>query len=156
MPVKTDNSFRTLGDRGANLIKSFERLRLIAYMPTPNDRPTIGYGSTHNVSMGMVITPAEAETRFNTDTYEAVQYVRHTIQVPLTASMFDALVSLAFNIGVVIAQGSTIRTALLVGDYYAACQGFFLWRKQAGKDLLGLARRRVKEMELFLADGMPL
>lgn len=50
--------------------------------------------------------------------------------------------------------------ALSVRDYYVAWAGFTLWRKQRGSDgrlhdLLGLARRRAKEMSLFLEDGLP-
>ena len=87
--------------------------------------------------------------------------------------MFDALVSLVFNAGSgaikpnkepVLKQddlGSTIWRELTGwgkaqrSDYYEACEAFFLWRKQKGKDLLGLARRRAKEMVLFLEDGLP-
>lgn len=33
-----------LGTRGEVLIKSFETLRLTGYLPTPNDKPTAGWG----------------------------------------------------------------------------------------------------------------
>lgn len=53
------------------------------------------------------------------------------------------------------AQESTVGNALAAARYYTAWRGFALWTKQAGKDLLGLARRRSEEMALFLEDGLP-
>jgi lysozyme len=147
-----------LGSRGESLIKSFETLKLKAYMPTPNDVPTIGYGHTKGVKLGQTIDIAEAERLFDLDVKSSVDAVNGLL-CPLTQSMFDALVSLVFNVGHSgIKVGSTIGDALRKSpkpDYYVAWSGFALWRKQAGKDLLGLARRRAKEMELFLQDGIP-
>lgn len=149
-----------LGSRGDKLIKGYETLRLVAYKPTPNDVWTVGYGSTKGVKAGMKITLEQANERFELDIADAITAVSllaKKAKVNLTQSMIDALISLVFNVGPSAVQsGSTIGSALIdKGDYFAACQGFFLWRKQAGKDLLGLARRRAKEMELFLEDGIP-
>lgn len=146
-----------LGTRGANLIKQYERLRLEAYKPTPNDVWTIGWGSTRGVVEGMTIGMDEANRRFADDTTDAVLRVRQRSH-KLTQSMFDALVSLVFNCGPgTVDTNSTIGRALNkdIPDYYAAWAGFALWRKQKGKNLLGLARRRAKEMALFLEDGLP-
>lgn len=161
-----------LGPRGEQLIKSFEQLRLTAYRPTRDDVWTVGYGSTRDVHEGLSITIDQAQLRFMSDVSSAVKSV-NALPCALTQSMFDALVSLVFNVGPgAIKAGSTIgnalqsklrlpfdpKTSAIVPpspDYYRAWAGFALWRKQAGKDLLGLARRRAKEMDLFLADGLP-
>jgi lysozyme len=148
-----------LGNRGANLIKQYEKLRLLAYKPTPVDVWTIGWGSTRGVKEGMVITVEEAHERFAEDTRYAIDGVRD-VRVELTQSMFDALVSLVYNCGPgainpVRSKMPVIGRALRGGDYYAAWAGFASWRKQKGKNLLGLARRRAKEMVLFLEDGIP-
>ena len=45
-----------IGKQGLDMIKSFEGLELTAYMPTPIDVPTIGYGHTKTAYMGMKIT----------------------------------------------------------------------------------------------------
>lgn len=141
----------TLGERGASLIKSYETLRLKAYMPTVNDVPTIGWGHTKGVTMGQTIDIITAETLFHEDVmvYEAL--VDH-LNIPLTQSQYDALVSMAFNCGTL---GPSITSALKRSAYYMACQHMFLWRKQEGTDLLGLARRRAREMVLYLEDGLP-
>jgi GH24 family phage-related lysozyme (muramidase) len=151
-----------LGPRGEQLIKSFEQLRLTAYRPTRNDVWTIGWGSTQDVHEGLSITIDQAQLRFIADTFDAIRYA-NALPCALTQSMFDALISLVFNAGPSsIKAGSTIGNALHLqaaggypSGYFAAWAGFALWRKQAGKDLLGLARRRAKEMDLFLADGLP-
>ena len=52
----------------ADFIKSFEQCRLKAYMPTPNDVPTIGWGSTGpDIRMGMAWTQEQADERFASD-----------------------------------------------------------------------------------------
>lgn len=149
----------TLGSRGETLIKSFEGFRLTAYLPTPNDVPTIGWGHTSNVKLGQTCTREQAEEWFHLDVSSSVRsvlLVQLTLNISLTQSMFDSLVSLVFNVGSgCLGVNTTIRRALASKDYYSACQGFFLWRKQGKTDLLGLARRRVEEMTLFLADGIP-
>ena len=144
----------SLGGRGSGLIKSFETLRLKAYLPTPEDVLTIGWGHTRGVKLGEVCTIEQAEKWFVEDTASAIVAVR-SLPCQLTQSMFDALCSLVYNAGPsTVAPGSTIGDALRkpVPDYYSAWAGFALWRKQKGKDLLGLARRRAEEMSLFLED----
>lgn len=144
-----------LGPRGEALIKSYETLRLSAYMPTKNDKPTIGWGHTRGVEMGMVITKDEADKFFREDVQEAIDAVR-TLPCDLTGSMADALISLVYNAGPdATATKNTIFKALMKKDYFAAWRGFSLWTKQAGEDMLGLARRRAKEMVLFFEDGLP-
>lgn len=153
---------RGLGVRGAAIIKKRETLRLKAYKPTANDRWTIGYGHTRGVKEGDSCTEAQAEAWFVEDTAAARSDVEQYVSAPLTAGMFDALVSLVYNSGAGAVDGdSAIGQALAARDYYAACAGFFAYRKQTNRatgkkeNLLGLARRRVEEMALFLADGLP-
>lgn len=143
-----------LGRRGAELIKSYEKLSLVAYKPTPNDVWTIGWGHTKDVQEGMICSKEAAEIWFVEDTQDAVNAV-NSLKVPLTQSMFDALVSLTFNTGSAVSRGNTIQRCLSLKDYYGTWRAIGLWTKQAGKDLLGLARRRSAEMSLFLEDGLP-
>lgn len=150
----------TLGKRGEALIKEYETLKLVAYLPTPNDVPTIGWGHTRGVKMGDTCTRDQAD-RWLLEDVGLSELVIDTVarkasKRGLTQAMYDALVSLMFNVGAsAVSASSTIGKALLAGDYFAAWAGFALWRKQGRKDLLGLARRRAKEMALFLEDGLP-
>lgn len=144
-----------LGTRGETLIKGYETLRLTAYKPTPNDVWTCGWGHTRDVTADTTCTREQAQVWFDADVASAVSAV-NGLGVPLTQSMFDALASLVFNAGPgCVLPTSTIGSALRRLDYYTAWGGFTLWRKQTGRDLLGLARRRSREMTLFLEDGVP-
>lgn len=149
-----------LGLRGESLIKSYETLRLETYMPTKNDRPTIGWGHTRNVKIGDIITKDQAEKFFREDVQDTIDAVR-ALPCALTESMADALISLVFNVGSkAISSGSSIGLALMSSpskptNYFSAWRAFALWTKQGSNDLLGLARRRAKEMDLFLQDGLP-
>lgn len=148
-----------LGPRGAALIKRYETLSLVAYLPTPDDVPTIGWGHTRGVKMGDTITREQAEHFFTADVADAVDAVNVFIGrgvKQFSQSQFDALVSLAFNAGAAsISRDSTIGRALVAGKPYDAWAAFALWRKQAGKDLRGLAARRAAEMALYVEDKLP-
>jgi len=138
-----------ISQTGLELIKSFESLCLMAYMPTPDDVPTIGYGSTRGVTMGDTCTESEALQMLKEDCSEAEGCVSMAVDVELSQNQFDALVSLVFNIGCGAFRGSTLLKLLNAGDYAAAQQQFGRWNKQAGKVLNGLTRRREAEAELF-------
>jgi lysozyme len=64
---------------------------------------------------------------------------------------FDALVCLAYNIGLGNVQRSTIRMKANRGDWEGAAQAFRMWTKGGGKVLPGLVRRREAEIALFLS-----
>lgn len=154
----------TLGPRGARLIKDFEvgpgnGPRLEAYLPTPADRPTIGWGRAHDVKLGDTCTEEQADAWFLEDVALAVTVVNRRAVAGgwrLSQSMFDALVSLVYNVGAAaIAPRSTIDKALFDRDFYGAWRGFSLWIKQAHSPLRGLARRRAQEMALFCEDPFP-
>ena len=138
-----------LSQDGLELIKQFESLCLMAYMPTPDDVPTIGYGSTRGVSMGDTCTEPEDLQMLKEDCSEAEGCVSMAVDVELSQRQFDALVSLVFNIGCGAFRGSTLLKLLNAGDYAAAQQQFLRWDKQAGKVLAGLTRRRHEEADLF-------
>ena len=84
-----------------DLIAGCEALRLTSYKPThlATEPWTIGYGHTAGVVEGMTITAALARTLLEED----VQNVEHDLRpvvarCVLTQGMWDALVSLCFNL----------------------------------------------------------
>lgn len=137
-----------------NLIKKWEALRLEAYLPTPEDRWTIGWGHTKGVHKGMTITRAEAEQFFDNDVKWAEDAVNKHVTVGLTQHQFDALVSLTFNIGATAFKKSTCLKRLNAGDYEGAAEALTWWNKQNGKTLRGLVRRRAEEKEYFLSSDV--
>ena len=138
-----------LGPQGTALIKSFESCRLEAYLPTPHDVPTLGWGHTRGVAMGDTCTQAEADAWFLEDVAWAEDCVNRAITAQLSQQEYDACVSLCFNIGCRAFSGSTLVKLLNAGDYDGAAAQFVRWNKQAGKELAGLTRRRLAEASLF-------
>lgn len=122
-----------------------------AYMPTPNDRPTIGYGTTGpEVKMGTVWTRDQAEARFASHFAEFAGKVSAILgKTPTTQGQFDALVSLAYNIGTQGLSDSTLMRLHKEGDYAGAADQFARWNKQAGVVLNGLTKRRAVEASFY-------
>jgi lysozyme len=143
---------RKTGLNGRKLIQSFEQCRPSSYMPTPNDVPTIGWGSTGaDIKMGMTWTQAQCDERFATDLGRFERAVSAAIgNAPTTQNQFDAMVSLAFNIGSAGFSGSTVARKHKAGDHAWAANAFLMWNKQKGAVLRGLTRRREAERLLYL------
>ena len=134
-----------------DIIKKHEGLRLEAYLPTPNDVWTIGYGHTHTTQKGMKITEGQAESLLRKDITWVEKAVNKLVVVPLTQNQFDALSSLVFNIGEGGFSSSTLLRLLNVGDYEGSANQFLRWNKQKGRVLNGLTKRREEERKLFLS-----
>jgi lysozyme len=132
-------------------IKKWEGLRLEAYMPTPNDVPTIGYGHTKTARMGMVINEAKAERLLRSDLEWSREAVNGYVDVPLSQEQYDALVSFVFNVGGSAFRRSTLLRKLNAYDYVGAADEFPRWNKQKGKVLRGLTNRRMYERAKFLS-----
>lgn len=142
-----------ISDAGLSLIKSFEGLRLEAY-PDPatgGDPWTIGYGHTGDVEQGQVITEAEADELLRQDVAQFEICVNGALQVPVTQSQFDALVSFAFNVGCRNLRNSTLLRKLNASDDVGAAAEFARWNRAAGQVMAGLTRRREAERDLFMA-----
>lgn len=145
--------------RIVDFIKGYEKCRLKAYMPTPNDKPTIGWGSTgRDIKLGMTWTQAQADERFNRDLAMFAAGVEHMLGgCATTQDQFDAMVSFAYNVGLDddaddIAEGfgdSTLLKKHKVGDYAGAAAEFPKWNKQAGVVLNGLTKRRKAEAAIY-------
>ena len=141
-----------LGARGKTLIQEYEQCRLEAYLPTPDDVWTCGWGSTEGVTEGTVWTQDEADAAFDKDVARFEDCVNDCVNVELTQNQFDALVSLAFNIGCKAFKDSTLVKMLNNNAYGEAADQFGRWNRQNGKVLNGLTRRRRAERDLFLTE----
>lgn len=137
-----------------DLITKWEALRLRAYLPTPHDVPTIGWGHTRGVKMGDEISMAKAKEFLQEDLSWVRDTVRDLVKVPLTAKQRDALYSLIFNIGRTNFANSTVLRRLNARDYTGAAAAFAMWNKQRQNGKLvvlkGLTRRRAEETAYFL------
>lgn len=115
---------------------------------------TIGWGHTGNVTAGMVITVEQAALLLDADLDAAENAVCTYVLVPLNDNQFDALVSLAFNIGIEAFRTSSLVRLLNAGHYDAVPGQMAQWNKITVKGkkvpLDGLTNRRTLEAKLFL------
>lgn len=141
--------FRT-GPNGLQLIKNFEGLRLHAYQDTRGIW-TIGWGDTANVKRGDTISISEAEARLvHRLTYDFEPTVNRVAIAPgTTQNQFDAMVSLAYNIGSTNFITSTLARLHKAGAFERAEQEFGRWIYSNGERLTGLVTRRKAEAQLY-------
>lgn len=144
-----------LSPEGVDFIEHEEGLRLAAYKDAGGVL-TIGYGHTGSVPgrgpilETMTITAAEADMMLRSDVQTASQAVDHAVFLPtLKQGQFDAMVSLAFNVGRANFAGSTLVRMLNQGDVYGAAQQFVRWSRVGGVVNDVLLGRRAREMWMF-------
>lgn len=135
--------------KGLRLLKSFEGLRLNAYIDAVGVL-TIGYGTTSGVVPGMKITEAQAEDFLKRDLARFENAVKSLVKVPLNEDQFSALVSFTYNVGEGALGGSTLLRLLNQRDFQGAAEQFMRWNKGDQGELPGLTRRRKAERALFL------
>ncbi|HEY5209905.1 MAG TPA: lysozyme [Stellaceae bacterium] len=149
------NDTLSLSAAGLAFIAAWEDFRASVYRDAAGI-PTIGYG--HRLAMDEpdpgAMTRDAALSLLKQDVATAEAAVRRTIAAALTQAEFDALVSLAFNIGGGAFGGSTLAARLNAGDFLGAAREFLAWDKIRVAGALtvspGLSRRRAAERDLFL------
>ena len=144
----------TPSKRCADFIKGYEKCRLRAYMPTPDDVPTIGWGSTGpDIKLGMTWTQEQADARFTIDLARFARAVAVAVTHPANQAQFDAMTSLAYNIGKTAFVNSTLLRKHNQGDHDGAAEQFGKWVKQKGRTLGGLVKRRAAEAEIYKGEA---
>lgn len=132
---------------GRRLIQGFEGLSLKAY-PDTTKGYSIGYGH-FGAKAGDVISREEAERLFDQDVLKYETAV--ALNAPITTQhQFDAMTSLAYNIGTAGFIGSTVLRLHKLGDYAGAADAFRMWKKSDGKDNPVLIKRREQERAIYL------
>lgn len=147
-----------LSSEGLRLIKSFEgyhtRLQngdCAAYL-CPAKVPTIGYGCTEGVKLGMVWSEEKAEAELRKEIAKVEAGVSRMVTADLNQNQFDALVSFAYNVGLGGFQQSAVLKRVNSGQWDKVPAALALWNK-AGKPLKvqpGLVSRRQREGALFM------
>lgn len=133
-----------------------EDYRDTAYLPTPQDVPTLGWGSTAGVKLGARTTPDRALVRLLADADRHQRELRACMgDVALHQHEWDAFTSWAFNVGTGAACSSTLVRKLKEDppDYPGACRELLRWDKQAGRVLSGLTKRRQAEYRLCMGEA---
>ena len=144
----------TVSPFGVDLICSFEGKRLTAYDDGVGGW-TIGFGTTAypngiKVKNGDTCTEEQAKSYMGHDLKKFEAAVNKAVTEQLTQNQFDALVSLAYNIGAGAFSQSTLVKKLNANDIRGAADQFDVWVNAGGKRMQGLVNRRSKEKQLFL------
>lgn len=126
------------------LIKPWEGVHLVAYRDMVGV-PTICWGETKGVKMGMRKTLAECDTmltkRVTEDYYlPLVDGLKGYTRAP--DSLQASMISLAYNVGTGGAKSSTAAKRLSAGRYREACEAATSWNKAGGQVVRGLVNRR--------------
>ena len=146
-----------LSQRGLELIKSFEGLKLKPYL-CPASIPTLGYGNTYYPDGTKVkltdpaITQEKAEEllKFLLVSYEKA--VDSFCRDDISQGNFDALTSFAYNLGTGALQKSTlIKKVNLNPKDVTIADEFLKWNKSNGIVLKGLTLRRQAEANLYFS-----
>jgi lysozyme len=140
------------------IIKEFEGFSPTAYIDT-DGTPVIGYGQSKiqgkSVQIGDRVSSSVAHDALESDVAIIQKEILSSVKVELNKNQLSALISLAFNAGVDSVKTSTLVAKLNQKDHVGAANEFLRWDKANIRGQLlkmeGLAKRRVKERQLFLA-----
>ncbi len=143
-------------ERLIEFLKRAEGFSPKAYQDGP--RYSIGYG-TRARSPDETITREEAERRLREEVNRLEKAIRRMVKVPLAEHELDALISLAYNIGLPRFAASRLLAKLNRGDRIGAAAEFSRWVYQLVPDergrikkveLPGLVARRKQERQMFV------
>jgi lysozyme len=144
-----------IGANGLNIIKKYEGFMASPYK-CPAGIPTIGYGATYypnGVKVKLTdkpITLKEADTLLLNMVKHYEQGVDSFTTDLVSQNQFDALVSIAYNIGVNALKNSTLIKKVNADPSDKTIRAEFMkWNKGGGKVLPGLTKRRTEEANLY-------
>lgn len=140
---------RKINSAGLDLVKRYEGCSLHAYL-CPAGVPTIGYGWTRDVKLGMTITQHQADVVLEYGLEEVAEDLEKVLKgVTVSDNAFSALCSFVYNVGIAAFSNSTMLKKLRKGDMDGAAAEFARWNKGGGRVLPGLVKRRAAEAALF-------
>lgn len=111
-----------------------------AIVPTKNDRPTVGFGSTFRedgspVEMGDRIDPVRAVKRSVSHIAKDERGLKRCLEgVELSQVEYDVLVDFSYQYGVKKACESSMARHVKAGNYEAACHAYTLYKYSGGYD----------------------
>ena len=110
-----------------------------AIIPTKNDRPTVGFGSTFRddgtpVQLGDTITPPKAIKR----TFEHIKNSESKLKQCVTGELFqveyDLLIDFAYQYGEAATCKSSMVKSINQGQYVQACHAYTKYKYSGGFD----------------------
>lgn len=136
-------------------VGTFEGFRQVAYLD-PVGIPTICFGETRGVRLGMKATRAECEAMLARSLVEHEEGMARCLKAPegIPDGVYGAFLSFTYNVGVGAFCGSTLVRKANAGDLRGACDELRKWDRAKGIRLPGLTKRRAAEREMCLR-GLP-
>lgn len=132
------------------IIQDWEKCRLRAYKPVPDDPWTVGWGATgSSIVEGTIWTQEQADADLNNRVISLGNQVRSLITYIATDNQLAAMIDLAYNIGIGNFKNSTLLRLFNEGDITGAGDEFLKWNKSHGQVLQGLVNRREAEQRIY-------
>lgn len=151
------NNPSKLSYHGIKLIQSCERLELAPYYDS-HGIATIGMGFTYYPSGKQVtindpaLTMAQAHEIFEEIIKPFEKCISENVNKIINQQQFDALVSLAYNIGMTAFKKSSLLAIINQNTTsYKIVAAFLDWHKVNGTFVQGLYNRRKKEVDMFFS-----
>lgn len=133
-----------------------EGIRYSAYLDT-GGVPTICYGHTQGVRLGMTASKVECDKLLIYDLQTAQQGVRKHLKVPVNRNQIDAYTDFVFNVGEKAFAESTMLRKANAGDRSGSCAEFLRWVyvgkldcRLSSSRCSGIPKRRDAEYNLCL------
>ena len=148
---------RKLNNAGYLLITEFEGFSAKPYLCSAKI-PTIGFGNTYYPD-GKRVTMLDKEVN-KVQAFEMFKYiadkfastVSKLVKTPLNQNQFNALVSLAYNIGTGNFASSTLLKKVNKNHNDTSIElEFKKWNKVNKKEVAGLTRRRLYESKVYFS-----
>ena len=146
-----------VSDALINFVKSFEGFSATPYYDEVGVK-TLGYGMTGEEIESLSTVTEEKATEMLKDWINkkyapVIKADLDSKDVKLNQNEFDALVSMAYNIGTAGVLRSTLYKNVCAGikDVSTITSNFQAWSNAGGQRLEGLYRRRTKEAAMFLS-----
>lgn len=139
-------------EKAYELIKKYEGFSSTPYI-CPGGKKTIGYGHViqpYEEDDLTYLNEPQAYNLMKSDVEIFAIRMRKQIKVDINDNQFGALVSFVYNIGTGAFGKSTMLKKLNNEDYLLVPQEFLRWIYVKRKPLLGLLRRRVDELNLWM------
>jgi len=144
-----------MNKRGLELIKYFEKCRLMAY-DLGDGKNTIGWGNTFYedktpVKMGDIITQEQADELFSKVISQFENSVKRLVKSDLNENQLAALISFEYNAGVGSLVKSDLLRAVNINPNDPKISAIFKNQnvRLGSKFEHGLSKRRLMETELY-------
>lgn len=111
----------------------------VAVVPTKNDRPTVGFGSTFRedgtpVRIGDTIKPVRAVQRTMAHINKDETALKRCVTGPMSQVEYDLVVDFSYQYGTVATCNSSMVLFTNAGDYVAACNAYTRYKFSGGYD----------------------